>query len=120
MSIKNRVDRATWEKWIKQVRLYLIGKASERKFCTYTELVTQLSLPIDPHTELGYLLGDVCRERWADNKSLLTVLVIHKNGDALPGKGFFELVEELTGKKEDMLTVWAREMNRVMREVGGR
>ena len=44
---------------------------------------------------------------------MLTVIVVHKEGDMQPGPGFFELARELGRDTGDVLKCWVDEVRKV-------
>lgn len=43
----------------------------------------------------------------------MTVLVVHKEGDMMPGPGWFELARQRGRNVSDKLRVWTDEINKV-------
>jgi hypothetical protein len=48
------------------------------------------------------MLGEISLEG-AAGRGMLSVIVVHKDGDMQPGPGFFELAEELDRDTSDIL-----------------
>jgi hypothetical protein len=51
---------------------------------------------------------------------MLSVVVIHKTGDTMPGPGFFELAQELGRDVSDQLKLWSEEMRLVQTRNGAK
>lgn len=80
-----RAKTAAREMLIRRARL------RNRELVTYSELVTQLPLPIshDDH-RLSFLLDEISTEEYTEGRGFLTALVVHKR-DMSPGAGFFTM-----------------------------
>jgi hypothetical protein len=55
---------------------------------------------------------------------MLSVIVVHKQGDQRPGKGFFEFAEQLgrlvhSASDDEKDALWVRELGLVQRSYGG-
>jgi hypothetical protein len=60
------------------------------------------------------MLGEVSTEEDADGHGMLSVLVVHKDGDQMPGAGFFTLAGDLGRELGDPTGLWIDELNRVV------
>jgi hypothetical protein len=49
---------------------------------------------------------------------MLSVVVVHKNGDLMPGKGFYDCAEECGRDISDREALWISEIKQVYREAG--
>jgi len=80
----------------------------------YSNLVSLIkSIQLEPHDiRLFNLLGEISREEDGDGRGMLSVLVVHKV-DGRPGKGFFELAEELGRDILDEEMCWIQERKKV-------
>lgn len=111
-----------WEQTKADMTRVLSIRAREARTITYSELsreVLPLRLPPDSYA-LAAMLGEISEESDADGRGMLSVLVVHKDGDGRPGGGFFELAAKLgraAGSDHDLL--WIEEMNRVTAAAGG-
>jgi hypothetical protein len=61
------------------------------------------------------MLGDVSIEEDAGGRGMLSVLVVHKVGDQKPGRGFFELAQQLGRDASDSDACWVNELQTVYR-----
>lgn len=61
------------------------------------------------------LIGDVARSEDAAGRGILSVLVVHKHGDKMPGQGFFKLAAELGRDADDQVKLWSDELHLVYR-----
>jgi len=58
----------------------------------YSELTNQIqAIQLEPNSyALAAMLGEISEEEDAAGRGLITVMVVHKEGDMQPGPGFFE------------------------------
>lgn len=106
-----------WNEAKQQARKVLIETVrSKRKRIFYSELVSRISaLQLDARDlRVGQLLGEISAEEHNNGRGLLSVLVIHKTGDQLPGGQFFELAKSLgENNTEDKVAYWLKEYKKV-------
>jgi hypothetical protein len=72
--------------------------ANEGKTITYSDVGSRIGLDMANEGErfkLGQLLDEVSRHEHAQGRPLLSVVVVHADGDTRPGDGFFVLAREL-------------------------
>jgi hypothetical protein len=82
---------------------------------TYSELVSKIdavSLQPDDHRLHG-LLEEISREDHSLGHGMLSVLVVHKQGEQRPGAGFFKLARELGYDTSDEEKFFIAELDRV-------
>lgn len=104
-----------WAAATAEVRAVLIQKAKQRAMVPYSELVGLVtSVNFGAHDQrLFAMLGQVSIEEDANGRPLLSVLVVHKNGDMKPGPGFFELATSLGRDTRDTDRAWIAETQKV-------
>ncbi len=104
-----------WNYAKEEVKTILTDRARLRGMMPYSELVDQItSIQISAHDKrLFHLLGEVSTEEDVLGRGMLTVIVVHKNGDMQPGPGFFELAEQLGRDTSNILECWIAELNKV-------
>lgn len=109
------VPKAKWESAKAEATAIMIERAKVRGMIAYSDLVSRIrSLPMQAHDpRLFHLLGQISSEEDAAGRGMLTVIVVHKNGDMQPGPGFFELAGELGRDTSDILKCWVDELHRV-------
>ena len=92
-------------------------KAKAKGLITYGELTRQISaINFDPHGyDFRHFLGQLSSESDAAGEGMITALVIYKDGDQLPGPGFFDLAKRLGRDISDRVRCWSHEVNRVHR-----
>lgn len=83
---------------------------------TYSDLGLNLRpLSFEPDSRAFHqMLGEISSEEDAAGRGLLSVLVVHKGGDQMPGEGFFELAASRGRDTSDRVQVWITEFNRVV------
>ncbi len=104
-----------WEEAKEEARQILIQCARTEQTIAYSELVANTYTirfePQDP--KLAEMLDQISSSEYAEGKGLLSVLVIHKGGDGMPGPGFFKLAKRLGMRVDDHLEFWVKEFQRV-------
>jgi hypothetical protein len=103
------------EKAQTEIRAVLEGVAQSRNVVTYSGLVGQITaLHLEPDSPLlASMLDDISRASDADNGCMLSAVVVHKNDNELPGKGFYALAKSLDREVEDELSFHVQEVGRV-------
>ncbi|WNF53162.1 hypothetical protein [Pseudomonas sp. SG20052] len=82
---------------------------------TYGDLVAQLPIAIEPDDpRLSKLLDEISRQEFAEGRGFLTVLVVHKRGDLMPGKGFFEMAADCGVAFTNRERFWTEAFNEVL------
>jgi hypothetical protein len=113
--MKKRFSDREWRSAVDEAKCILRDQARDRLTITYSELASRLrSITIGYHDpDMDALLVDVSTEEFNDARPLLSVVVVHKNGDLEPGKGFYELADSLGFDTSDRQVFWIAELNRV-------
>src|ERR1019366_4540937 len=90
----------------------LIERAKLRDMIPYSELVEKITtIELEPNSfALAAMLGELSSEEDAVGRGMLSVIVVHKEGDMQPGPGFFELAGELGRDTSDILVCWVEEL----------
>ncbi|WP_131679698.1 hypothetical protein [Metapseudomonas furukawaii] len=82
---------------------------------TYSDLVARLPIAIEPNDpRLSALLDEISRMEYAEGRGFLTVLVVHKRGDLMPGEGFFSMAAECGASFTDRERFWSDALNVVL------
>ena len=104
-----------WRAAKQEARQVMIERARVRGMIAYSDLVRRIaSVRFAAHDpRLFHLLGEISSEEDAAGRGMLTVLVVHKDGDMQPGPGFFELAQRLGRSTNDVLECWVDELHRV-------
>lgn len=107
-----------WENGKREMLGILRERASQGGTIAYGELSSKLtSIKIGPHDNaMGVMLGQISTEEDACGRGMLSVIVVHKQGDKQPGRGFYECAAELGRNVTDRDRMWIDELNRVYAE----
>ena len=105
-----------WVDAKEQVREIIYETAKERRTISYSALVERitaisLSGPQNPH--LYRFLDEISCEDDKEGKGLSAALVVHKNGDKRPGKGFYKMAEKIRGPLKDKKEFWIKETKHI-------
>ena len=110
-----KAEDAAWEAEKKEAKYILSERARARRTISYSELIDEISSVNFEAYDLQFFkfLGEISSEENKEGRGMLTVLVVHKNGDMQPGLGFFELAKYLGRDTSDVLQCWISELNKV-------
>lgn len=109
-------DTLEWDVAKEEIRQILIQRArSSSPTITYSDLVREVdSIRLEPDSHaLRTMLGEISTEEDSSGRGMLTVLVVHKGDDLMPGGGFFELARQLKRDVDDHESFWVEEFKRV-------
>src|SRR5450432_74499 len=86
-------SQAQWAMGKKEMRDILAGIAAQRSTISYSKLSESLlSIRIGYHDPaMATILEHISRDEELNGRGMLSVLVVHKQGDIEPGNGFYEL-----------------------------
>jgi hypothetical protein len=106
-----------WEAAKEETTRILCERASAKTTISYSELVQQVeTVRLEPDSNaLAAILGEISTEEDEAGRGMLSVVVVHKDGDKMPGPGFFDLAKRLGRETTDKLAAWATEMDAVQR-----
>lgn len=107
-------DRA-WNAAKKEARRVMVNVARRRSLISYSDLVREIkSCALEPHDpRLDHLLGQIAEAEDEAGRGLLTVVVVHKTGDKIPGPGFFKMAQSRGRDTSDRVEFWISELQRV-------
>jgi len=104
-----------WQKAKEEMRQILIERAKLCQTITYSDLVSKIKaidlLPSSP--AFWDMLGEISTEENAAGRGMLTVIVVHGQGETMPGAGFFKLARRLGRDFRDERSYWMEELKRV-------
>ena len=105
-----------WEKAKAEGRAALAECAREKRMISYTEFMHQISsisftTPYD--SRLPQLLAEISTDEAKAGRGMMTALIVRKNGDQRPGRGFFELAERVGYDVSDPEKFWLDQVNKV-------
>ena len=103
-----------WEAAKAEARRAMIAVATRQGVIYYSDLVAEIcSINLEPQSpQLAHMLGEISTEEHEAGRGLLTVVVVHKSGDQMPGPGFFELARSLGHDTTDREAFWVGELAR--------
>jgi len=106
-----------WQKAKEQARQVLIDRARRQHTIAYSELVQHITIfNLDPDSyAFAAMLEEISRDEDAAGRGMLSVIVVHKDGDTMPGAGFFNLAQELGRDISDKQKSWIAELKFVFR-----
>jgi hypothetical protein len=115
MATKYGIAIEKWAEAKEQLRQALVERASEGGTISYSELVDRLeTVRLEPDSfALANMLGEISQDEDAAGRGMLSVIVVHKTGDAQPGSGFFQLAKKLGKDTGDKTVFWIQELRRV-------
>ena len=104
-----------WNTAKEEARQVMIKVASRRGMIPYSDLVSEIkSCILEPHDpRLDHLLGQIAEAEDEAARGLLTVVVVHKTGDKIPGPGFFKMAQSRGRDTSDPVGFWIEELQRV-------
>ena len=104
-----------WSAAKKEARHVMVDVARRRSVISYSDLVREIrSCVLEPHDPcLDHLLGQVAEAEDEAGRGLLTVVVVHKTGDKIPGPGFFKMAQSRGRDTSDPVEFWISELQRV-------
>lgn len=104
-----------WKKAKAQAKAHLVSVAKHQNLETYGGLTKKIdAIPFLPNdSALFALLGQISREECNADRGMLTAIVVHKTGDQMPGKGFYELAQYLGLDTSDKDALWISETKKV-------
>ena len=104
-----------WEAAKAEAHEAMTAVAKRRRVITYSDLVARIrSLDLDPQSDqLAHMLGEISTAEHEAGRGMLTVVVVHKHGDQMPGPGFFRLAGSLGHGTKDREAFWIGELEKV-------
>ena len=104
-----------WEAAKAEARQAMIKVASNQRVIAYSELVAEIrTLDLEPQGDrLAHMLGEISTAEHEAGRGMLTVVVVHKHGDHMPGPGFFQLARVLGHDTKDLEAFWIGELDKV-------
>ncbi|MEP7285091.1 MAG: hypothetical protein ABI947_04905 [Chloroflexota bacterium] len=108
-------SESQWTLAKNEAKQVLIERAKVRGMIPYSELVQHIhAIAIEAHDRrLFNLLGEISIEEDKAGRGMLSVIVVHKDGDMQPGPGFFDLAKQLERDTSDILACWILEFKKV-------
>jgi len=106
-----------WQKAKAQAKAHLVSVAKRQGQETYGGLVENIdAISFKSNAPaLFAMLGQISAEEYRAGRGMLTAIVVHKTGDQMPGKGFYELARYLGLDASDKNAFWISETRKVWR-----
>ena len=103
------------EEATEEARKILVRTARAETTISYSELAEEVqAIPLEPHsTAMDGILGDLSEEEDMYGRGMISAVVVHKEGDKRPGKGFFELAKKLGYDTSDKELLWVQQLSKV-------
>lgn len=104
-----------WESAKTEAKEEMVRRIKAKRTISYSELVSIIkSVTMNAYDQrLSHFLGEIAEEEEMAGRGMLTVVVVHKNGDLMPGPGFFEMAKELGHDTRDREKFWIAEWQHV-------
>lgn len=108
-------SEVVWESAKSEARQAMIAAAARGDLIAYSELVNKIeACRLEPQSSrLAHMLGEISSEEHLAGRGMLSVVVVHKHGDGMPGSGFFKLARSLGQDVDDRLVFWIQELEKV-------
>jgi len=106
-----------WNTAKETARGILVRHAKRRaaQTITYGDLVAQLPISLEANDpRLSVMLDEISKEEYKAGRGFLTVLVVHKSGDLMPGQGFFKMATECGAVFIDRERFWCDAFKKVI------
>jgi len=109
------LTKTQWENAKAQAFAVLQEVAHRRGLITYGDLARRITAyPLEAHNfALHWIIGELSKDEYANNRGMISALVVHKYGDMEPGGGFYDLAHDLGIKTRDRLVLWVEEVKKV-------
>jgi hypothetical protein len=114
--VKHGFSDAAWQAAKAEGKAALAECARAKKMFSYSEFtrhICAISFESPYDFRLPRLLAEISTEETNAGRGMMTALVVRKNGDQRPGRGFFELAERLGYDISDPEKFWIEEVNKV-------
>jgi hypothetical protein len=120
MTTKHGYKIEDWDKAKAEMLQILVERAGIEGMIPYSDLVCRIeTIRMEPDSfALAHMLGEISEEENAVDRGMLSVIVVHKEGDMLPGPGFFQLAKKLGRDTSDKMRCWVEELKRVQAQWG--
>jgi hypothetical protein len=107
---------AAWEAAKAEGKAALAECARDRQMISYTEFISHIcsiSFETPWDSRLPHFLAEISTEEAKAGRGMMTALIVRKNGDQKPGRGFFELARRLGYDVSDPEIFWLEQVNKV-------
>ena len=103
-----------WNAAKAEAREAMMEVAGREDLISYSDLANRInSCRFEPRDRCFHqLLGEISTAEDAAGRGMLSVVVVHKDGDGRPGPGFFNLAQELGRDISDQVRFWIEELKK--------
>lgn len=113
----NRYGRplSEWNHAIEEARATLREVARTGNTISYSDLTARIAAVSFEPNEYAFhaFLGEISADEDDAGRGLMTVLVVHKEGDGMPGAGWFQLAKDRGRDVSNKERCWIEERNKV-------
>lgn len=104
-----------WSAAKREATSIMVDRARRRGLVAYSQLAEVLKeISLEAHDpRLFGLLDEISTEEDGAGRGLLSVVVVHKDGDQRPGPGFFQLAKQRGRDTSDVVACWISELQKV-------
>jgi hypothetical protein len=104
-----------WDRAMEQAKAVMVDVARREGTIPYSDIVARINaITLDPHSyATRAFLGEISTAEHTQGRGMLSVVVVHKHGEQMPGLGFFELARSLGFKFRDETEFWLNELRKV-------
>ena len=113
---KYEFSGAAWEAAKAEGKATLAECARAKTMISYTEFmhhICSISFETPHDSRLPQLLAEISTEEAKAGRGMMTALVVRRNGDQKPGRGFFQLAARLGYDVSDPEKFWLEQVNKV-------
>jgi hypothetical protein len=113
---KDGLSDAEWAAAKAEGKAALAQCARAKKTISYTDFIHHIcaiSFETPYDSRLPRFLAEISTEEAKAGRGMMTALVVRKNGDQMPGGGFFKLAGRLGYDVSDPEKFWLGEVNKV-------
>ena len=119
--LKYGIVEGLWNRAKEEARREMIRVAGGEDLIPYSVLARHIcrmtGLCFEPHDRPFHeMLGEISEAENEERRGMLSVVVVHKDGDGRPGPGFFKLARRLGRDTSDEVRFWIEELNEVHNE----
>ena len=113
---KHGFSDAAWRVAKAEGKAVLAQCARANGLISYTDFMHQIhsiSFETPYDSRLPHLLAEISTEEAKEGRGMMTALVVRRNGDQKPGRGFFELAERIGDHVSDPEKFWIEQLNKI-------
>ena len=112
----HELSDAAWDAAKAEGKAALAQCARAKKMISYRDFIhhiCSISFETPRDSRLPQFLAEISSEEAKAGRGMMTALVVRKNGDQRPGRGFFELAQRLGYDVSNPENFWLEQVNKV-------